>query len=66
MNGLVVNRIILGLVRELLELPDLHSIVPRMDPLDIELLLDFILYVRMHLPRSLVLDCHLLLTATPK
>ena len=60
----MVNRIILDLVRELLELPDFRSVVPGMDPLDIELLLDFILYVRMHFLRSLVLDCHLLLIAT--
>ncbi|KAF8351828.1 kinase-like domain-containing protein [Amanita rubescens] len=44
-NGLVVNQIILGLVCELLKLPDFRSIVPGMDPLDVELLLDFILYL---------------------
>ena len=43
---LVVNRIILDLVCKLLELPDFRSIVPGMHPPDVELLLDFILYVR--------------------
>ena len=53
---LVVNRIILDLVCKLLELPDFRSIVPGMHPPDVELLLDFILYVRIHLLRSPVLD----------
>ncbi|KAF8335282.1 hypothetical protein F5887DRAFT_614491 [Amanita rubescens] len=44
-NGLVVNQIILGLVCELSKLPDFLSVVPGMDPLDVELLLDFILYL---------------------
>jgi hypothetical protein len=47
-NGLVVNETILGLVRELLILPNFRGIVANLDRLDVELLLDFILYVRIH------------------
>jgi hypothetical protein len=47
-NRLVVNQTILGLVRELLVLPDFRGIVANLDRLDVELLLDFILYVRIH------------------
>ena len=47
-NGLVVNQTILHLVLELLVLPNFRGIVANLDRLDVELLLDFILYVRIH------------------
>ena len=47
-NGFIVNQTILGLVRELLVLPNFRGIVANLDRLDVELLLDFILYVRIH------------------
>ena len=47
-DGLIVNEIILGLVGKLLDLPDYGDIVSEAkDPSDVELLLDFILYVSM-------------------
>ena len=49
-NGLEVNQTILGLVRELLVLQNFRGIVVDLDRLDVELLLDFILYVRIHSP----------------
>lgn len=55
----------MGLVRKLLILQDFRGIVLGMDPLDIELLLDFILYVSVHSLRSLVFDYSLPI-ATPK
>jgi len=45
-NGMLVNKVILQLVGKLLELPDYGTIVSETkDTSDVELLLDFILYV---------------------
>ena len=44
-TGPLVNPIILGLTGQLLVLPDFRSIVSETNGLDVELLLDFILYV---------------------
>ena len=57
-NGLVVNQTILDLVRELLVLPNFRGIVANLDRLDVELLLDFILYVRIILPRLFDIATH--------
>jgi hypothetical protein len=44
---MLVNQVILGLVGKLLDLPDYGTIVSETkDTSDVELLLDFILYVR--------------------
>ena len=47
-NGLLANPTILSLAGKLLVLPDFRNIVSEINVLDTELLLDFILYVRMH------------------
>ena len=57
-NGLVVNQIILNLVRELLVLPNFRGIIADLDRWDVELLLDFILYVRIILPRLFDIATH--------
>ena len=44
-TGPLVNPTILGLTSQLLVLPDFRNIVTETNDLDVELLLDFILYV---------------------
>ena len=44
-NGLLANPTILSLAGKLLVLPDFRNIVTETNDLDVELLLDFILYV---------------------
>ncbi len=53
-NGPVVNQVILRLVHKLLDSPDYGTIPSELEnPSDIQVLLDFILYVRWYLLRLL-------------
>jgi len=48
---MIVNPITLSFMGRLLVLPDFRNLVHNLDALDVELLLDFILYVCICIPR---------------